>query len=278
MTSLARQHFLQLIRQPDRQIPLAEAALAIAWEDQGGATPLAALDELEQLALRLRVRLPADAEGQISAMRSALFDEGGLYGDPSCYERQEPANSYLDQVLRRRTGLPIMLSLIYLELGWQLGLPVSGLALPGHFLVRWADPDGDRYIDPFRGGALWSRADCERQIATFYGRTTPELIDWLMQPPSRSAILARILRNLKQTHLALGNVRLALAAVERLLLIDGGDAGELRDRGLLRFRAGFTYPALEDLERYARRSPAATDLGQIRAFAHDLIGKLAPRN
>jgi regulator of sirC expression with transglutaminase-like and TPR domain len=276
----ARQRFLNLIRQPDEQVPLAEAALSLAWEDQGGPDPHPILSQFDRFVADLRPHISAltSARSRIAIVNRYLFTEQGFYGDPQCYEQPDPANSYLDRVLERRTGLPIMLALIYLEVGWRLELPVHGLALPGHFLVQWGAPGSRIFIDPFSGGSLWSLDDCERQISAFYGETSPDLVAWAMLPPARGAILARILRNLKQTHLARDHVHHALAAVERLLALDASDSGELRDRGLLRFRAGYTYPALIDLEEYTRRSPDASDVNQIRAFVSDLMARFALRN
>jgi regulator of sirC expression with transglutaminase-like and TPR domain len=278
--SAARQIFAGLIRRPDPLVPLAEAALVLAWEDQGGADPRGALAELDRFAEAAAPAVCAAVgpEAQARALSGYLAGELGFRGDPECYRRPEPANSYLDQVLARRTGLPIMLALIYLELGWRLGLPIHGLALPGHFIVRIADEAGDVYLDPFGGGALWSLADCEKQIAGFYGESGPELTTMIMASPGRGAILARILRNLKQTHLGRNDAALALAAVERLLMLDASDPGELRDRGLLRLRVGRTHAAVEDLERYARENPAAADLAEIKGFVRELVGRVAPRN
>jgi regulator of sirC expression with transglutaminase-like and TPR domain len=276
----ARRIFQRVISQPDQRVPLAEAALLIAWEDRGGTDPRYLLAVLDGFADDLRERMAAISEprGRISALNRYLFDAQGFHGDPRSYEQPDPANSHLDQVLLRRGGLPIMLSLVYMEVGWRLGLPLSGVALPGHFLVRYTAHPHDLYVDPFSSGSLWSQADCERQISMFHSDSRPDMVRWLMTPPSRGAILARILRNLKQTYLARDDARRALSSVERLMLLNSGDPGELRDRGLLRFRVGSTYPALEDLERYARQNPSADDLARIRAFASELLGKVAPLN
>ncbi len=277
--SPARRRFASLIRRPDLHVPLAEAALVVAWEDQGGPYPRTHLDRLDAMARAAAPRLAAVAGGERAAALSAyLCGELGFRGDPSCYANPDPANSYLDRVIERRTGLPIMLSLIFLEVGWRLGLPMHGVALPGHFIVRLAGPEGDQLIDPFGGGVAWSLADVERQIAGFYGETSPELTSMLMAPPTRATILARILRNLKQAHLARGSNALALATVERLMLLDARDPGELRDRGLLRLREGKINAALEDLERYARQNPAAGDLAEIKGIARDMVERVAPRN
>lgn len=280
MPQHARQIFHSLISQPDQRVPLAEAALMIAWEDRGGSDPRHLLMLLDGFAADLhgQVAMIQEPRGQIALLNRYLFGEQGFHGDQRSYERPDPSNSHLDQVLLRRSGLPIMLSLVYMEVGWRLGIPLSGMALPGHFLVRYSATPHDLYIDPFSSGSLWSQSDCERQISRFHNEMRPELVDWLMTPPSRGAILARILRNLKQTYLAQDDTQRALASVERLLLLDSGDPGELRDRGLLRFRAGSIYAALEDLDRYVRQNPAASDIPQIRAFAKELLGKVAPLN
>lgn len=276
----ARRRFRELIRRPDPELPLAEAALAIAWEDLGGPEPREVLRELDAYVAMARPLVAAaeDAKGCAEALREVLGVQLRFHGDPTCYQQPDPANSYLNQVLERRQGLPILLALIYLEVGWRLGLPLHGLALPGHFMVRLADANGDLYIDPFGGGGLWSLRDCERQIASFYGETSPELTAMMMLSPAKSAILARILRNLKQTYLARDEAQLAIAAVDRLILLDIGDPGELRDRGLLRLRLGQAHLALEDLERYARENPAARDLGEIKGLLRELMLRLAARN
>lgn len=276
----ARQRFLNCIKQADPEVPLAAAALALAWEDQGGVDREPWLAHFDTFATNVApmVNATSKATEQIAALNTYLFDTIGFYGDPSCYRHPDPAHSYLDQVIERRTGLPIMLALIYLETGWRLGLPVHGLALPGHFMVRFRDPAGDHFVDPFSGGSIWSMADCERQIATFYGTVGDELSSIIMAPPGRGAILARILRNLKQTHLARGDSRRALTAVERLLLLDASDPGELRDRGLLRLRTGQLHAAITDLEAYVQRNPAANDISEIKRIAREVITQLVKRN
>lgn len=276
----ARQLFQRMISQPDQRVPLAEAALMIAWEDRGGSDPRPLLSLLDDFANNVRERINGVVEprGKIAILNRYLFNEQGFHGDMRSYERPNPANSHLDQVLIQRNGLPIMLSLIYLEVGWRLDMPLYGIALPGHFLVRYHAQPQDLYIDPFSSGGLWSQADCERQIGMFYSEVKSDLVYELMAPPSRGAILARILRNLKQTYLAQDDAQRALACVERLMLLDHGNPDELRDRGLLRFRTGMIYAALEDLERYVRLNPLAEDIAQIRTFAKELLGKVAPRN
>jgi regulator of sirC expression with transglutaminase-like and TPR domain len=276
----ARQLFRQLIRQPEARLPLAELVLCVGWEDQGGGDPRLTIDALDGLAAGASARMEGLSEPRalIAALNSYLFSELGFHGNPHCYDRPDPADSFLDRVVERRTGLPILLSLVYLEVGWRLGLPVAGMGLPGHFMVSYHGPGEPIYIDPYDGGRLWSRAECMRQIAAFHSAATPAERALLMAPSGRRAILERILRNLKHTYLARHEFRPALAASDRLLLLCPADVGELRDHGLLRFRLGQTMAALEDLERYAARAPQARDLYDLRAFAHMLVDKFAPLN
>lgn len=274
----ARRRFRRLIRRPDPQINLAEAALCIAWEDQGMAEPFDALSQLDAIAAATRPGVIGrrNPHVQIAALNEFIFGELGFKGNTWRYN--DPRNSFIDCVLATRQGLPITLSVIYLEVGWRLGLPVVGVALPGHFLARYVTPHMEIFIDPFNGGRLWSRADCERQIVSFYGRASPSLFQEVMEPPSRRSILARMLRNLKNTYVETEQLEAALAAIDRILMLDSADSQELRDRGLLRARLGQVSAALEDLERYARMAPQAPDLSQIRQQAQALTRHFAPNN
>lgn len=274
----ARARFRALLRQPDDRLDLAEAALAIAWEEQGRDRVDESLRLLDALADQARPRLGrrgAPAE-RVNALNRYLFGELDFKGNTWNYG--DPANSFLDRVLHERVGLPITLSLTYLEIGRRLGLPVSGLALPGHFLVRYADGDDEIYVDPFNRGRIWSRAECVTQIATFYGEVSPPLVASIMSPPTKRAILARLLRNLKNLYVEQGDLARALAVVDRVLLAEPESAQDVRDRGLLRARLGVLHGALEDLDRYARMAPSAADMQQIKREARDLAERAAAGN
>jgi regulator of sirC expression with transglutaminase-like and TPR domain len=275
----ARRRFRALIRHPEPRLDLAEAALCIAWEDQGAADPPDGLRALDAIAAAARPRITGLTRPPniVGALNGYLFDELGFRGNTWSYG--VPENSFLDSVLETRAGLPITLSLIYIEIGRRLGLPIVGLALPGHFLARYIAPDiGDLYIDAFNRGRLWTRAECETQVASFYGIATPALMEQAMAPPAKREILARLLRNLQNTYAERGDFAHALAAVERIMLLEPDSLEELRDRGLLRARTGQLHGALEDLDRYARRAPRAADLPQIRKRAQALAEQLAQGN
>jgi regulator of sirC expression with transglutaminase-like and TPR domain len=276
---LARRRLHTLLRLPETQLDLAEAALCIAWEDQGVDDPRAALHELDTIAeaARPRIRGLIQPPNIVGALNGYLFDELGFRGNTWNYS--DPENSFLDRVLETRAGLPIVLALIYIEIARRLDLPIVGLALPGHFLARYVAPEiGDLFVDPFNGGRLWTQAECEIQVASLYGSATPALIQQIMAPPSKRVILARILRNLKNTYMERGEIDRALAAVERIILVEPENIPELRDRGLLRARLGQLHGALEDFDLYARLAPTAADLPQIRQHARDLAERLAQGN
>ncbi len=279
--SSARLRFRALARQPESQFALAEAALCIAWEDHGQNNLESALRQLDDMAATVGARIDTStAPGEIiDALNHYLFRELGFRGNTWDYDHTD--NSYLDRVLETRVGLPIALSTIYMEIGWRLGLPLAGVALPGHFLTRYRivqDGQEELYIDPFHQGRLWSRDECEQQIRRIYGSVTAPLIETIMRPPSRQAILLRMLRNLKHTYLANQQFEPALAAVERILLLVPNEAEEVRDGALLYANLGYIQRALENLERYAALAPAAADLAEIQRYAVTLTEQLARRN
>ena len=170
----ARSRFRALIRRPEPQLDLAEAALCIAWEDQGAGgrqarcassmrwpsrpAALAGLTQPERYCQRAQ---------QLSVRRARVSA-----ATPGSYN--DPANSFLDRVLATRAGLPITLSVIYMEVGWRLGLPIAGVALPGHFLARyWAWATTRSSSTHSTAGGCGAATECETQIATFYGSVTP---------------------------------------------------------------------------------------------------------
>jgi regulator of sirC expression with transglutaminase-like and TPR domain len=274
----ARARLRALLRTPEPRLDLAAAALCVAWEEQGVDRVDRSLGSLQAIADAARGWTVGQdsADGIVNALNRYMFGELGFHGN--IREYNDPANSMLDQVLERRVGLPITLSIIYIEVGWRLGLPLSGVALPGHFLARYGQVEGAIYIDPFNRGRLWTQAECETQIATFYGESTPALVAQVMAPPSKRAILARLVRNLKNLYAERGELERALAASDRILLLEPGAAVDVRDRGLLRARLGLLHGALEDLDRYARLAPGAADLPQIRREARALAQRAAAGN
>jgi len=277
-THPARRRLIACLAQPDEQIDLADAALCVAWEDRDSGDPDAALARLDAIANDGRAHIAGLSHPPriVAALNSYLFEHLGFCGNTWSYG--EPANSFLDQTLETRNGLPITLAIMYTEIARRLNLPVFGVALPGHYIVRYQAPAQDIFIDPFRGGRIWSYAECEAHVGLFYNTVTPELMHRMLAPPSPRAVIARILRNLKGSYLERKDFAHALAAIERIILVEGESLNEIRDRGLLQSRLGRIHVALMDLDTYIRGTNEATDLDTIRRHALRLIRQIGTRS
>jgi regulator of sirC expression with transglutaminase-like and TPR domain len=260
----ARTLFADLMSRSDDEIELDRAALAIAQGEYKQLEPAPYLRRLDEMATELRPRLSPEEspERLIAQLNAYLFGEQAFHGNATDY--YDPRNSYLNDVLDRRTGIPITLSLLYIELGRRVNLSVEGVGLPGHFIVRCPIGLEELLVDPFNQGALLSHADCAERLRQLYGnslRFTPELL----RPSSRRDIVKRMLGNLKGCYLRRGDVARALRAVDWSLAADPSQHEELRERGLLRFRLGDFKAAAADLEVYLDSSPSGVLAEQTRA-------------
>jgi regulator of sirC expression with transglutaminase-like and TPR domain len=260
---LARQHFYQEIHQADEQIDLAKAALHLAQEEYPQLAIATYLHRLDTMATEVGDRLPAERYPLrvIQVINQYLYDELGFSGNTNDY--YDPRNSYLNDVLERRTGIPITLSLVYLEIARRIDFPMVGVGMPGHFLIRPAVEEMNILVDPFQGGEVLFPADCEDRLQQIYGRAIP------LQPEFLAAIsprhfLARMLTNLKGIYLNQNDASRMLAAIERLLLLFPDAVSEQRDRGILYYQAGRWTEATQDLSNYLLNAPTATDAGFIR--------------
>jgi regulator of sirC expression with transglutaminase-like and TPR domain len=241
-----------ILRPSGGRIPLAEAALWIAAEEYLALDVEAYLDRLDELAERARPRVaPFPSAERVVRFNHFLFRELGFAGNSDDYN--DPRNSFLNEVLDRRVGIPITLALVYTEIGGRIGLPVVGVGFPGHFLVRWVG-EQPALIDPFFFGKVVTRDECAERLRAAYG---PEasMEERLLAPATPREILARMLRNLKVNYLARGDLSRALSAVDRTLIVTPDDPGELRDRGTLYFRLECFAAALADFERFLELAP-----------------------
>lgn len=264
-----RQLFAEMVSRHDADIDLAEAALLIAQEAYPRLNRSHYQQRLDRLAAEAGRRIAGVTEPYTIAntISEHLFDEEGFRGNVENY--YDPRNSFLNEVLDRRLGIPITLSLVYIEVARRLRLPVVGVGMPGHFVVKFIAPAEEIVIDPFHRGLILSEEDCaELVLRTSGGAVTfqPEHL----RPVSNKAILSRLLHNLKGIYLGRQDYRRALGVVERLLLIDPDSLLEVRDRGLLRHRLGDLAGAVLDLETYVDRAPTATDAARIRNLVEAL--------
>lgn len=267
----ARQQLLRVARLPDERIDLAEAALWVAAEEYPSldvAVELARLDALADTA-RGALGRARDARERVLALMRFLHVDAGFRGNRREY--YDPRNSYLNEVLARRTGIPITLALVYVALGRRLDLPLRGVGFPGHFLVR-CDGDAPLVLDPFEG-VLLGREDCEARWQAAAGGAPFD--PRALEPSPPRAILARLLGNLKQIHLAAQDWSRALAAVERILAFTPDAPAELRDRGLLFARLECFAAATADLSRFLALAPEDPSADAVRAQLVELA-KTAP--
>ncbi len=272
MTSPAlspRSRFGALVRLPDREVPLAEAALWIAAEEYPQLTPLAYLRRLDLLAERVRDRLNEETAPLLvlQEMNAVLYEQEGFRGNVEAY--YDPRNSYLNDVLDRRLGIPITLSIVYLEVGWRLGLPLTGVQFPGHFLVRFEGEAMRVTVDPFQRGRLRFDDDLQPLLDRLYGGMVRMRDDFLREA-SRKAMLVRLLMNLKSVHVNTRDDVRALAAVDRILMIRPGAADEIRDRGMLLARSGRVDEAIAELEQYLESAADAGDRTRVRMLIDQL--------
>jgi regulator of sirC expression with transglutaminase-like and TPR domain len=195
------------------------------------------------------------------ALRVYLFEDQGFRGNVADY--YDPRNSYLNQVLDRRLGIPLTLSIVTMEVAVRCGFNPRGIGLPGHFVLRLDSGRRSLLIDPFAGGGVITEDDCRDLVARATGK--PDLFrSELLDGVSAESMLVRLLANLKQIHLAREDHARALAIVEMLRVVRPGDASELRDRGFLMARLGQPGTALVDLEAYLELAPDATDAPAVR--------------
>jgi regulator of sirC expression with transglutaminase-like and TPR domain len=272
----ARRRFSVEVSRPEDDIDLAEVALLIAAEAQGGLDLPAERSRLAALATAAE---PAVARGRSEVERLAnlahqLFGVDGLGGDDQDY--YNPDNSYLNRVLDRRLGIPITLSIILIDIGRRLGLPLLGVSFPSHFLVTHEEHT-DVLVDPFHRGRLLVESDCKDMLESMSdGRLSYRRA--FTQPAPPREIVARLLNNLKSIHIRRRDVDSAISVVDRLLLLAPGEAREHRDRGLLHLSQDRFRRALADLEVYLAEAPDATDRLVIEARAAEAHAKLKSQN
>jgi regulator of sirC expression with transglutaminase-like and TPR domain len=260
-TSTAIQRFNELVSDTGEQIDTAKCALTAAVALGAEVDVTAEIARLDDLAAGASHRVgPAETPlGQINALSEHLFDELGFAGDMDDY--YAPRNSLLNEVVKRRRGIPITLSLLYIEVGARLGVPLAGVGMPGHFLVRHVDEEG-LYVDPFNRGVILSESECRYKF-----QRINEGMRWdpsFLAAVSSRSLLARMLRNLAAIWKQGENLEQAERVLTLLISLQPGEAGHHRDRGMLRFRQGHRATALEDLERYVDPLVRAPDAWYVR--------------
>jgi len=260
-----------MLDRPEEEIDLAEAALLIAKNAYRDLDVPGYLARIGELAGKLSAQLPEDGteSSRIVALNRFLFEDQGFA--PSVENYYDPRNSFLNEVLERRVGIPLSLSILYIEVGRRIGLPLQGISFPGHFLVKCTLKEGVVIIDPYCGGITLSLQDLQQRLReTRGGEVSRAIVAAMLVAANKREILARMLRNLKGIYLDQRDYVRALSAIDWIIAVTPGEATEVRDRGLIYVKLECFRAALEDLEHYMQKVPDAADMDEIRSHVVEL--------
>ena len=272
--SEARRRFAALVAESDEKINLAHAALLIAEEEEPRGAVVRNLALLGEMGDEARRRVDADRGAAVETLNSFVFGDLGFAGDEQNY--YDPRNSLLTHVLERRAGLPITLSIIYIEIARSAGLNAEGVGLPGHFIVRVRCAAGETLVDPFYGKII-DEDECQERLDRVYGGQVI-LTERHLRAMSARAILVRVLRNLQGVYLNSNSHREALAVVERILLLAPRSLEDRRARGLLLAQNNRLHEAVAELRFYLRTSGGAHEKEAAREGLNKLYAQLASLN
>ncbi len=260
--------FAEVTDRPDYEVDVARAAMLLAATEYPRLNVERELFAFQRLAGAISSKFLEDDDPLycVNTISEHLFDVVGFKGDADNY--YDPRNSYLNQVIERRTGIPITLAVVYMEVGRRLKVPLLGIGMPGHFLVRHREIE-NLYIDTFSGGILLSEEECRDILRD---RTRGGL-DWnrdLLKPVSNREIIARMIRNLKAIYMADQDFVRALTISEFALALDPHSAMDRRDRGIVHYQLGHSAEALDDLVYYLDLSPNGPDVEGVHALVAEL--------
>ena len=261
----ARQLFYREINLPEEQINLDKAALYLAKEEYPELDVEEYLNVLDVMAAEIKERLPKENYPLriIKSINNYLYQDLGFRGNTRDY--YDPRNSFLNQVIERRTGIPITLALFYLEIAKRINFPMVGIGMPGHFLIKPDFEDADIYVDAFNEGEILFPQDCAERLAQIYGQPVAMRPEFL-EAVGPKKLLTRMLTNLKVIYINRAEELKALAVIERILLLFPEAVVERRDRGVLYYQLGRWTEARQDLESYLTQIPEARDANLIRGL------------
>jgi regulator of sirC expression with transglutaminase-like and TPR domain len=261
--ALARRRFEEIAGRPEPLLDLVEGSLVIALEEDPRLDVGHYLDEVDTWADAVRERLHGsrDVERVVETLNRLLFEEEGFHGENDDY--YDPRSALLSEAMERHAGLPITLSVLYIELSRRIGAEAAGVSLPGRFLVKFTGPFGVVVVDPFDGGRVLSTIELQKILDGMYGGGV-RLREHHLRSFSPREILARELAQLKAAYLAQHDLPRAAASIDRLLILDDRDAYEMRDRAALAMQMHAYRQAIELFERYLALMPSADDRSRVR--------------
>lgn len=265
MDKQSQSDFEQFLNQPDNRINLAEGALMVARMEYPQLDIQTYLSKIHQLAEEIRDKLPEnpDAGETLTQLNKMLFREKGFEGNSEHY--YDPKNSFLNDVIDRKLGIPISLSILYMELGKQLGLPLAGVSFPGHFLVKLEIDDGAIVLDPYFGGISLSEDDLEHRLQEFYGdKLQKSHFYGLLATCTNKEIITRILRNLRNLYMDEEQFEKALYMADYMVNLDEDKADSFKARASIYDKLECSVPAVKDYKRYLKLNANGKDVPFIR--------------
>jgi regulator of sirC expression with transglutaminase-like and TPR domain len=264
--SMLSGRFAQIASSDDDAISLAEGALVIASEEYPDLDIGAYLAQLDEMGATLKRRLRADISpaDTIVALNRFVFEENGFTGNSADY--YDARNSFLNEVLDRKCGIPITLAIVYIEIGRRVGLPLQGISFPGHFLVKCPLREGAVILDPYARGMSLGLDELRKRVKALGSGAEPSdpVIANMLVAAGNKEILARMLRNLKAIYTHHKDWIKALSAADRIITIMPLSAEEYRDRGTIYLKLECFRAALFDLQAYLQMLPAAKDADTVR--------------
>lgn len=261
--AVARRRFVELAESPEPLLDLVEASLVIALEEDPRLDIQRHLNDVQAWSECVRGRLEGsrDIERLVETINRVLFEEEGFHGQDEDY--YDPRSALLSEALERHAGLPITLSVLYIELSRRAGVEATGVSLPGRFLVKFSGPFGVIVVDPFDGGRVLSTVELQKILDAMYGGGV-RLREHHLRSFTPREILARELAQLKAAYLAQHDLVRAAASIDRLLILDDRDAWEVRDRAAVAMQMHAYRQAIELFERYLTLMPSANDRSRVR--------------
>ena len=276
MNNAAGDALFELAQLENDQIDLAKGTLLIAKDAYADLDIEVYLQQLNQMAEELQSQIgeEADTSDQINHLNRYLFETQGFAGS-SQEHYYDARNSYLNEVLERKIGIPITLSVVYMEIGKRIGLPLVGVGFPGHFIIKHRDLE--TAIDPFEKGQILSDKDLSERLMQIFREPVP-MHPRFLQAVTNKEILARMLRNLRQIHFREGEHQKAVSAAERITWLAPQSAQDYRDLGYLYYQVNAYGKSLASFNTYLRLSEEPPDQEEISRNIRVLTQQIAKLN
>jgi regulator of sirC expression with transglutaminase-like and TPR domain len=261
--AFARRRFREIAGLPEPALDLVEASLVIALEDEPRLDIDRYLHQVSEWSDAVRGRLEGsrDVERVVESINRLLFEEEGFHGEDEDY--YDPRSALLNETLDKHAGLPIALSILYIEISRRIGAEAAGISLPGRFLVKFSGAFGQVVVDPFDGGRVLSTIELQKLLDAVYGGGV-RLREHHLRSFTCKEILARELAQLKAAYLARHDLTRAAASIDRLLILDQKDPYELHDRASVAVQLHEYRDAIECFQRYLALMPHAEDVARVR--------------